>query len=219
MKIVEIGLKNKSYPASLKALEKPPQKLWLIGQIPQTPAIAIVGTRKMTSYGALNAYRFSFELAGLGLTIVSGLARGIDTVAHKAALAAHGKTIAVLGSGIDLIYPPENRFLAQRISLNGALISQFPPGSLPLGKNFLARNGIISALSLAVLVIEGAQRSGTLSTATYAANQGKDVFALPGPVNSLQSEAPNFLIQNGATAVLDPKDIIDHLLDAANQFG
>ncbi len=173
--------------------------------------VAIVGTRTPTKYGVTVAYQFSFELAKKGVTIVSGLARGIDTIAHKAALDAGGRTIAVLGSGIDIIYPPENKELAKKIEQNGKVISPFPKGAMPLPKNFLIRNELIARLSQAVLVVEGKIKSGTLSTANHAANLGIEVFAIPGPVNSPMSQAPLYLIENGARIAKSPKDILDYL--------
>lgn len=168
-------------------------------------AIAVVGSRLPSAKGKRLAYDYAYYLAGKGITIVSGLARGIDTIAHKAALAAGGRTIAVLGSGLDIIYPPENRNLAETISKNGALVSGFVRGTKPYAKNFLARNRIIAKLSRAVLVIEGARRSGTLSTASHAANEGKEVFAIPG------SEATDWLIEQGANSVKSPKELIKFL--------
>lgn len=173
--------------------------------------VAIVGSRTPTRYGREVAYKFSYELARRGVTIVSGLARGIDTVAHTAALAAGGKTIAVLGSGIDIIYPPENKELAKRIAQNGRVVSPFPKGTKPIGKNFLIRNEFIVKLSKAVLVVEGRRRSGTLSTAAHAANLGVEVFAVPGPIDSPMSEAPNYLIEQGARVANSPWDILEYL--------
>ena len=174
-------------------------------------AIAIVGTRTPTQYGKNLAAQFSYELSKLGYTIVSGMARGIDTAVHTAALGAGGRTIAVVGNGLDVIYPPENKQLFLRIISQGAVISEFPEGTKPLPKNFLARNRIISGLALGVLIVEGRRRSGTLSTATHAANQGREVFAVPGPVTSRQSEAPLYLIEQGASIAKTPRDIIDML--------
>lgn len=174
-------------------------------------AVAIVGTRHPTKYGEEMAYKFSFELAKNGVTIVSGLARGIDTIAHSAALDAGGRTIAVLGSGVDIIYPPENKALAARIEKQGKMVSPFPLGTKPLGRNFLIRNGLIVELSLAVLIVEGRERSGTLSTATHAANQNKEVFAIPGPLNSPESFLPNYLIANGARIATSPEDILEYI--------
>ncbi len=174
-------------------------------------SIAIVGSREPTRYGREMAYKFSYELAKNGITIVSGLARGIDTIAHLAALDAGGRTIAVLGSGPDIIYPPENENLAKEIAKNGQVISPFPKGTKPLGKNFLIRNALIVKLSQAVLIVEGKERSGTLSTATHAANQNKEVFAIPGPINSPQSYLPNYLIDNGARIARSSEDILEYI--------
>jgi DNA processing protein len=183
-------------------------KLYIKGEIlePDSKAIAVVGSRKMSVRGELLAKEFTAQIVKSGFTIVSGLARGIDTVAHKTALECGGRTIAVLGSGLDVIYPPENFDLAQRITRNGALVSIFPNGTKPYPKNFLARNRVVASLSNAVLVIEGEARSGTLSTASWAANQGVDVFAIPG------SPATDFLIGEGAYRVANPKDLLDILL-------
>jgi len=168
-------------------------------------AVAIVGSRKPTTKGLTTAFDFAFYLAGHGVTVISGMARGIDSAAHKGALSAGGRTIAVLGSGIDVIYPPENRILALEIVKNGALVSEFPNGTGPHAKNFLQRNRLITKLSRAVLVVEGARRSGTLSTASWAGNLGKEVFAVPG------SEATEWLIENGATIANSPKEVLDYL--------
>lgn len=201
---------HKSYPRALYELKNPPN-LDVLGRIVASDqkAIAIVGARQMTSYGQLVARQFSTELVNAGYTIISGLARGIDAVAHAAAINAHGRTIAVLGSGIDVIYPPENANLCCQIAKHGAVVSQFKEGTQPLPKNFLARNFLIAALSKAVLVIEGARRSGTISTVHHAANLGKEVFAVPGPINSKQSEGPNYLIKEGAHIVTEMSDILD----------
>jgi DNA processing protein len=205
---------HKNYPTNLLSLTPPPPLLYVKGNIlsQDKQAIALIGTRNMTRYGQKITKKFAQSFVKVGLTIVSGLARGIDTVAHQTALNSGGRTIAVLGSGLDLIYPPENLNLAQKIIQNGALISEFTPGTKPLGKNFLARNRLISALSLAVVVIEGAQKSGTLSTATHAANQNREVFAVPGPIDSPQSQAPHYLIQQGAHLATCPEDVLDIIL-------
>jgi DNA processing protein len=174
-------------------------------------AVAVVGSRLMTPRGKSLTEKFVKELVKNKVTIVSGLARGIDTVAHKTALDNGGRTIAVLGSGLDIIYPPENAELAKSVSENGALVSPFANGTKPIGKNFLARNRVIVSLSLAVLVIEGARRSGTLSTASWAANSGVEVFAIPG------SPATDWLLEQGASIANDPADVIQYLkANAAN---
>ncbi|MFZ5932656.1 MAG: DNA-processing protein DprA [Patescibacteria group bacterium] len=181
-------------------------KLFILGKILKSDshAIAVVGARKMTVRGERLTRRFVKELVKAHFTIVSGLAVGVDSVAHRVALAAGGRTIAVLGSGIDVIYPYRNRGLAEKISKRGAVVSLFPKGTRPLGKNFLARNRIIVELAKAVLVIEGERRSGTLSTAAWAANDGKEVFAIPG------SEATDWLINEGASVAKTPQDIIEY---------
>lgn len=186
-------------------------RLYVLGKVLKSDvkAIAVVGTRQMTPRGKRLTRQFVKELVKAGYTIVSGLARGIDTVAHKTALEVGGRTIAVLGSGLDVIYPPENKKLAEEIIKKGALISAFGKGTRPDGKNFLARNRIVAELSRAVLVIEGARRSGTLSTASWAANAGVEVFAVPG------SEATDWLIEQGALLAKSPKEVIEYL-DATN---
>jgi DNA processing protein len=168
-------------------------------------AVAVVGSREATAMGLKITEYFVKELVKNKITIVSGLARGIDTKAHEMALKYGGRTLAVLGSGINNIYPFENKNLAERISKNGAVISGFSDDEKPLPQNFLARNQLIVKLSLAVLVIEGKKRSGTISTANHAGNEGVEVFAIPG------SEACDFLIENGATAVLSPKSVIEYI--------
>jgi len=182
-------------------------KLYILGEIKKKDkrAVAVVGARQMTLRGEKLVRYYVKELVGAGYTIVSGLARGIDTVAHVTALNSGGRTIAVLGSGLDIIYPPENRDLAQEIIKNGALVSGFLRGVRPLAKNFLARNRIIVSLSQAVLVIEGARRSGTLSTASWAANAGVEVYAIPG------SGATDYLISEGAAIAKSPADVIEYL--------
>ena len=164
-------------------------------------AIAVVGSRQITPRGSKLTREFVKYLVEAGFTIVSGLARGVDTVAHATALASGGRTIAVLGSGLDIIYPPENKGLVAEIIKHGALVSPFAPGTKPYPKNFLARNKIIAELSQAVLVIEGKRRSGTLSTAAWAANLGIDVYAIPG------SEATDWLIGEGAISVEYPYEL------------
>jgi len=168
-------------------------------------AIAVVGSRRPTENGEKAAYEFSYYLAAKGITIISGMARGIDTVSHKAALEAGGRTIAVLGSGVDVVYPPENRPLYEDIIKNGAVVSPFPWGTKPFPKNFLARNKIIAELSRAVLVIEGARISGTLSIANWAGRMNREVFALPG------SELADYLTGEGATVANSPMQILEYL--------
>ncbi len=171
-------------------------------------AIAIVGTRRPTTYGREAAALFASTLTGAGLTIVSGLARGIDGEAHRAALEAGGRSIAVMGCGVDTIYPPEHARLAQQIMENGALVSDYAPGTPPDAANFPPRNRIIAGMSLATLVVEAGEESGALLTARYAADQGRDVFAVPGNVFSPTSRGANRLIQDGAQPAIEPNDIL-----------
>lgn len=181
--------------------------IYVLGEIKKEDkrAVAVVGSRLMSFRGKSLCQHFVRELVKNKITIVSGMARGIDSVAHETALSCGGRTIAVLGSGVDVIYPPENKDLYKHIIKNGAVVSGFSNGTKPYPQNFLARNQIIVKLSQSVLVIEGKRRSGTISTANHAANEGVEVFAIPG------SEATDYLIENGATAVQTSKDIIDYL--------
>ncbi len=204
---------DKTYPQNLKDLDGAPYVLYVKGRLLSSDAnaVSIVGSRKATFYGKEVAERFGGELARFGVTIISGLARGIDTASHRAALSAGGRTIAVLGCGLDSVYPPENYKLAEVIAQHGALISEYPLGYPAMPNNFANRNRIISGLSKAVLVIEGAQKSGTLLTASHALEQGKAVFAVPGQITSPNSFAPLYLIKNGATVATSTKDILDEL--------
>jgi len=174
-------------------------------------AIAIVGTRGASNYGRQQAERFGRSLARSGLTIVSGLARGIDAAAHRGALEAEGRTIAVLSSGVQEIYPPEHEELAQRIIAQGALVSEMPPHSKPKKGMFPQRNRLISGLSLGTLVIEAAERSGALITARHAGEQGREVFALPGLATSPSARGCHALIRDGAFLTQDPEDVLDQL--------
>lgn len=211
MKFKKITAFDENYPLNLLESEIE-NDLWIYGQLKPEDrmAVAIVGTRQMSKKGKKMAHDYSFYLAGQGVTVVSGLARGIDSVAHKAALEARGRTLAVLGSGYQHFYPPENKKLANEISKSGTVISPFEPDERPLGKNFLARNKIIAALSLVVLVIEGKRRSGTLSTAAAAISMNKDVFVTSGSPKPL-NEAGEYLLKNGAQLVNSPMDIFDVL--------
>lgn len=204
---------DKNYPTLLKEIYNPPVILYYRGEIKKEDqkAIAIVGTRKMTDYGKIVTQQFSRDLSKAKLTIVSGLARGVDTHAHLAAIEAGGRTIAVLGGGLNKIYPPENRGLSEKIIENGAVISEFLPNDNPKPGNFPARNRIISGLSLAVLVTEAASSSGSLITAKLALEQGRDVFAVPGPITSELSKGPIDLIRTGATPVTNANEIMEEL--------
>ena len=197
------------YPPLLAATPAPPT-LWVSGTLLPTDslAVAIVGARRATSYGVDVAERLAGELAMRGVTIVSGLARGIDTAAHRGALAAGGRTIAVFGTGIDRRYPPENRALADEIAAHGALVSQFEPGTPPLTWNFPTRNRTIAGLSLGVVVVEAAERSGALSTASAAGDFGREVFAVPGRITNEMARGSHGLLRDGATLVRSWADIV-----------
>lgn len=202
-----------SYPKLLKQIYDPPVILYYKGEIlPQdAQAVAVVGSRKMTGYGRAVTEQFTQGLVGGGLTIVSGLARGVDSQAHTVALEMDGRTIAVLGGGLNNIFPPENISLAEKIISSGAILSELPPDYPSLPGNFPARNRIIAGLSLAVLVTEAAQDSGSLITARLALEQGRDVFAVPGPITSSLSFGTIDLIKEGARPVRDPQEILDEL--------
>jgi DNA processing protein len=200
------------YPALLAAVSSPPT-LWLRGRLvaDDALAVAIVGARRATAYGLHVAEQIAGDLAARGVTIVSRFARGIDTAAHEGALAAGGRTIAVLGSGIDVVYPPENLALAGRIERSGALVSQFPPGMPPRAGHFPARNRTLAGLALGVLVVEAAERSGALITAGFAGDLGREVFAIPGRITSAPSAGANRLIQDGAKLVTQWLDVVSEL--------
>ncbi|MDY7076335.1 MAG: DNA-processing protein DprA [Chloroflexota bacterium] len=201
------------YPRLLREIHDPPPVLYVKGTITEEDAwaVAVVGTRRASTYGREVARQLVTTLARSGITVVSGMARGIDGEAHRAALKAGGRTIAVLGCGIDRVYPPEYRKLAGEIAARGALVSDYPLGTEPEGRNFPPRNRIISGLSLGVLVVEAGVRSGALITADYAAEQGRDVFAVPGSILMRGSAGTNALIQDGAKVVLCPEDILEEL--------
>lgn len=201
------------YPRRLRELDQAPPVLFVRGSLlPEDDwAVAIVGTRQVTSYGRQVAAELASFLARNGLTVVSGLARGVDAVAHQAALEAGGRTLAVMAHGLDRVYPPEHRRLAEQICAQGALLSDYAVGTPPDSANFPPRNRIISGLSLAVVVIEAGQRSGALITAGFAAEQGRDVFAVPGNIHAPQSAGTNFLIQRGAHPLLRFEDLLDIL--------
>jgi DNA processing protein len=206
---------SEEYPERLREIDDSPPVLYTLGDFAPTDtwAVAVVGTRRATHYGREVTARLASELAQAGVTVVSGLARGIDTEAHKAALEGGGRTVAVLGSGLDILYPPENRGVARRIvdEGRGAVVSEFPLGTQPDAVNFPSRNRIISGLSLGVLVVEAGERSGALITVTFALEQGRDVFAVPGPITSRMSDGPNNLLKNGAKCVTSVRDILEEL--------
>lgn len=218
IKIVTIN--DKDYPETLRNIDDAPVVLYIKGEIQREDkfTIAVVGSRKYTFYGRFAAEKLSSELSSMGFTIVSGMARGIDTLAHAAAIKSGGRSIAVLGSGIDVPYPPENKGLMEKISESGYVMSEFPPGTQPDRENFPRRNRLISGLSLGVLVVEAAADSGSLITASCAAEQGKEVFAVPGNINSVNSAGTNELIKNGAKLVQDVRDIIEELAPVLKGF-
>jgi len=201
------------YPENLKNIYDPPVVLYVKGEIlpEDNVAISIVGSRLASFYGLQTAERLGFELASHGVTIVSGLARGIDSASHKGALKAKGRTLAILGSGIANIYPEENKDLAKRISESGAIISEFPMETIPDKGNFPKRNRIISGLSLGVVCVEAAEKSGALITCDCALEQGRDVFAVPGKVDSVTSKGTNRLIKQGAKLAQGVEDILEEL--------
>jgi len=200
----------RDYPAQLAGVPSAPETLYVRGRMlaDDALAVAIVGARRATPYGLAVAEQLGGALGARGVTVVSGLARGIDSAAHRGALDAGGRTIAVLGSGVDVIYPPENRQLARRIAAAGALISQFAPGTRPLPYHFPERNRVIAGLVLAVVVVEAAEKSGALITAGFAAELGREVLAVPGRVSSPESRGAHRLIQDGAALVQDADDVI-----------
>lgn len=227
-KLAELKKKNitvlsqvdKKYPEPLRQLEDPPICLYIRGKIDQFDFnqrngeifFAIVGTRQPTAYGEQVTKMFAKELAQEGVVIVSGLAYGIDVIAHQSVLEVRGKTIAVLGCGVDIIYPIANaKIYHEIVERGGWVISEFPPGQTVVKGLFIARNRIISGLSSGVLIVEGSKDSGTLITVRHAAEQGKEVFAIPSPITSPMSEAPNIMLKQGAKLVTNIQDIFDEL--------
>jgi DNA processing protein len=204
---------DESYPQRLKEIDQPPPVLYIRGEyLPDDLyAVAIVGTRRVTPYGRQITEELSAFLAANNITVISGLARGVDAIAHQTTLKAGGRSIGVLGSGVDKIYPPEHRALAEQMIERGAIISDYVPGTPPDASNFPPRNRIISGLSLAVVVIEAGETSGALITAEFAAEQGREIFAVPGSILAPQSKGTNKLIQNGALPLLSVNDLMQAL--------
>jgi DNA processing protein len=198
------------YPEPLKTLHGPPLALYVWGTLETKDrhAVAIVGTRHATHYGLTVADRLGYQLARVGFTVVSGLARGIDTAAHKGALKGEGRTLAVIGSGLDSIYPPENAELAQKISERGAVISEYPLGRQPDRTTFPYRNRVVSGLSMGVVVVEAGLNSGALNTSDHALEQGRSVFAVPGRIDTPGAKGAHRLIKNGARLVDDVDDVL-----------
>ncbi len=208
-----VSILSDDYPENLKTIPKPPPILFIRGEIvpEDSNAVAIIGTRRPTEYGRSVAWNFAKELASNGFTIISGLAMGIDTNAHRGALEAGGRTIGVIGCGIDRVYPSSNKRLAHMIADgNGAVISDFPPGTPPLKYNFPLRNRIISGLAKGIVAVQAASRSGVFSTVNWALDYGRDVFAVPGNITARQSEGTNRLIKDGAIPVTSPEDILNY---------
>ena len=205
--------KDETYPARLREVEDAPPLLYMLGDLVPADAyaVAIVGTRLATTYGKEVTRTLAGALARSGITVVSGLARGIDTTAHEAALEAGGRTIAVLGCGVDVVYPPEARRLSEQIVQHGAVLSEYPLGTRPEPGNFPPRNRIISGLSLAVIVVEAGLESGALITAGFALEQGRDVFAVPGNIFNKSCQGTNRLIQQGAKLVTGIDDVLEEL--------
>ena len=198
------------YPELLKNIYDPPPMLFVKGTIKEedSSAVAVVGTRNPKRYGKMMAEKLSKDLADGGITVVSGLARGIDSLAHKGALSRGGRTIGVLGCGVDVVYPPEHKKLFEAVIANGALISEFPMGTRPEAPNFPRRNRVISGMSLGVVIVQAPAKSGALLTARYALDQNREVFSVPGNVDDMQSRGTNGLIKQGAKLVEDVEDIL-----------
>lgn len=205
-----ISKNNELYPPLLKHIFDAPLGLYFIGDIPSDDLtkVAVIGARKCTQYGSMNSYKFSKELAEKDLVIVSGMATGIDAMAHKGAMDGGGKTIAILGCGVDIVYPASNTILRNEIIQNGCVMSEFPPNTPPFAANFPVRNRIISGMSDAVIVVEAARRSGTIITVNQALEQGRDVYAIPGNLGNVLSEGTNNLIKEGAYMLTSTKDIV-----------
>lgn len=218
MQITKHTYANSQYPDSLRELPDAPKQLYVRGALPNMPLVAVVGSRRLTAYGKEATYNVAYELAGAGIGIVSGLAIGIDAIAHEAALDAGGYTLAVMGSGLNEIYPARNRQLAARILADGgAIVSEYEADMPPLKHNFPNRNRIISGLSLGVLVTEADAKSGSLITAKCALDQNREVMAVPGNITSPRSAGPNNLIRSGATAITSASDILTLLRVKPNQ--
>ena len=217
IKLVDIT--SKKYPYNLKNIQSPPPLLYYKGNLltDDEISISIIGSRKYSEYGKACTKKFAYELASCGITTVSGMAYGIDSFTHLYTLDGKGRTIAVLGSGIDIIYPPSNKKLYYDIIQNGAVISEFPLHTAPLSKNFPIRNRIVAGFSLGTLVIEANKKSGTMITARLAAEAGRNVYAIPGQIFSPTSEGTNLLIKDGAKLVTSSKDIIEDIYSEISQ--
>lgn len=209
-----ITLEDDEYPDLLREIHDPPIALYVRGDLKKAtdqPCLAVVGSRRCSTYGVNVAESLSRDLASHGLTIVSGLARGIDAAAHRGALEANGQTIAIVGTGLETIYPKEHKKLQEQIIASGAVVSEFPMGTPPLPQNFPYRNRILSGLCFGVLIVEASEHSGSLITARLANEQGREVFAVPGNITSQTSFGPNYLIKDGAKLVQIWRDVVDEL--------
>lgn len=211
--IKAVSLRDEDYPDELKSIYDPPPVLYVKGSLlgEDSLSVAVVGSRKCSLYGLKQAERLAYELASRGITVISGLARGIDSAAHRGAIKAGGRTIAVTGSGFRTSYPPGSERFEEEIASHGAVITEFPSYMKPLKGNFPRRNRIISGLSKGVVVVEAAQRSGALITADFALEEGREVFAVPGPIDSVSSRGANSLLKAGAKLVTCVEDILDEL--------
>lgn len=206
-----IAMRDPSFPSLLRTIPDPPPALFVRGRLDEAPAVAIIGSRRATPYGRAAAEHLAADLALAAITVVSGLARGIDGAAHRAAIEGGGRTVAVLGCGADVVYPREHRQLADAVAAQGALVSEFAPGTPPLPSHFPRRNRLISGLALGVVVVEGTEDSGALVTVDYALEQGREVFAVPGSIFSLRSRAPHSLLRQGARVAETVADIQQEL--------
>lgn len=208
-----VALVDPAYPPLLKEIIDPPLALFHRGDLSlvRQPMVAVVGSRRASAYGMNAARELARQLAGAGVVVVSGLARGIDAAAHEAALSAGGRTIAILGTGIDIVYPRSHKRLARAIEERGLLLTEFAPGTPPVAQNFPIRNRVISGVSLGVVIVEATSRSGSLITARTAAEQGREVFAVPGSIFASGTEGTHRLIQYGAKLVHDVNDILEEL--------
>jgi DNA processing protein len=211
--IRKISINDAEYPKILKKIHSPPKALYINGSFKEEDdfAVAIVGSRRASRYGIEMGEKLGYDLALRGVTVVSGMARGIDSAAHRGALTAKGRTIAVMGSGHGHIYPPENKELYKKIAESGAVMSEFENDVSPLPRNFPIRNRIISGLALGIVIVEAAKNSGALITADFALEQGREVFAVPGRISSITSEGTHELIKDGAKLVQGVEDIMEEL--------
>jgi DNA processing protein len=212
VKLRTIGRRDAEYPALLKEVTGPPDRLWLAGQpLEHAPALAMVGTRRASRYGLEAAFWLAKELARSGITIVSGMAKGIDGAAHRGALAAGGRTVAVLGCGLDICYPARHRDLFDQIAKNGTLVSEYEPGTRPLPYHFPVRNRIIAGMTLGVVLVEASFAGGAMITARLGMEYGREVFAVPGAVHSPVSVGPHLMVRDGARLVASADQILEDL--------